>query len=253
MEAMMEETKIFCFSGTGNSYAVAKEIGGHFSVEPELMTHYKDINTIAVTASRVGIVAPVYLNDIPKPVKEFLLKLSFADAAPYVFAVLTSGSGENKSGFKNIDIALAQHGARLSLAYDVKMPSAFQARADMESVLSAVPDTVAEIAGAVENRRENYTPQGAAALPKDFTKLSFMYKPLTRLNVTAQCTGCGLCCKLCPISNIELRDNKAVRGKNCVACTACASWCPQHAIKNRMSRMLKGQYHHPAVSANDLL
>jgi len=248
----MEETIIFCFSGTGNSYAIAKGIGRHFSVKPELMTRYKDIDPVEVTASRVGIVAPVYMNDIPKVVKEFLLRLSFSNA-PYVFAVLTSGSGENKNGFKNIDIALAQHHARLALAYDVKMPSAFQARADMESILSAVPGAAAEIAGAIESRHENYTPQGATALPKDFTKLSFLYKPLTRLTVTEKCNGCGLCCKLCPANNIELHDKKAVRGDNCIACTACANWCPQYAIKSRMSRMLKGQYHHPEVSANDLL
>ena len=249
----MEETRIFCFSGTGNSYAIAKELGRHFSVRPELMTHSKDVNTVEVAASRVGIVAPVYMNDIPKAVKEFLLRLSFADADPYVFAVLTSGSGGNKNGFKNIHIALAQHNARLALAHDIKMPSAFQARADMESVLNAVPEAVTEIAGAIERRQENYTPPCAAALPKDFTRLSFMYRPLTRLHVTEQCTGCGLCCKLCPANNILLHDNKAVRGKNCIACTACASWCPQQAIKSRMSRMLKGQYHHPEVSADDLL
>ena len=245
--------KIFCFSGTGNSYAIAKEIGRHFSVELELMARYKDIAPIEVTASCVGIIAPVYMNDIPRVVKEFLLRLSFTVAAPYVFAVLTSGSGENKNGFKNVNLALAQHNARLALAYDIKMPSAFQGRSDVESVLGAVPETVEEITGAIESRRENFTPQGVTALPKDFTKLSFMYRPLTRLNVTEACISCGLCCKLCPTNNIELHDNKAVRGKNCIACTACASWCPQHAIKSRMSRMLKGQYHHPDVHASDLL
>ena len=249
----MDQARIFFFSGTGNSYAIARELGRHFSVEPELVTHFKDMDSIEVAAPRIGIAAPVYLGDIPRPVKEFLLKLWFADPAPYVFAVLTSGSGENKNGFKNIHIALAQHGARLSLACDVKMPSAFQARADMEAVLGAAPEAVAEIAGAIERRQVNYAPQGAAALPEDFTKLSFLYRPLTRLRVTEQCTGCGLCCKLCPEDNIALRGGRAVRGKNCVACTACASWCPQHAIKSRMSRLLKGQYHHPGVSAGDLL
>jgi len=249
----IEKTIIFCFSGTGNSYAAAKEIGRYFSVEPVLMTHYSDIDPIDVTASCIGIVAPVYMNDIPRVVKEFLLRLSFMDAAPYVFAVLTSGSGENKSGFKNIDIALAQHNASLALAYDIRMPSAFQARADMNSVLNAVPEAIAEITKAVKDKRENYTPQGAATLPKDFMKLSFLYKPLTRLTITEKCSGCGLCCKLCPTNNIEMRDGKAARGDNCVACTACANWCPQHAIRSRMSRILKGQYHHPEVSATDLL
>lgn len=242
--------KIFCFSGTGNSYSVAKEIGKPFSVEPELITNFRDQNSIKVVDSQIGIIAPVYLNDIPRIVKEFILRLSFEHTNTYVFTVLTSGSGKNKSGFKNVNIALAQHNVKLALAYDIQMPSSFQARNDMESILDVVPKKIAEVTVAIEDRRENYTPQGSTILPQGFTKLSFMYRLLTNMTVTEKCNGCGLCCKLCPTNNIELQDRKAVRGKNCIACTACANWCPQHAI---FSRMLKGQYHHPQISTTDML
>ena len=242
--------KIFCFSGTGNSYSVAKAISKYFSVEPELITNFKDQSTIEITDSQIGIFAPVYLNDIPKVVKEFILKLSFPDTNAYVFTILSSSSGKNKNGFKNINIALAQHNAKLALAYDISMPSGFQKRTDMDSVLNTVSIKVAEITKAIENKRENYTPHGSTILPKNFTKLSVMYRPLSRMTVTEKCGGCGLCCKLCPTNNIIIQNGKAVRGKNCIACTACANWCPQHAIN---SRMLKGHYHHPEVSATDLV
>ena len=242
--------RIFCFSGTGNSYAVAKTIGKYFSVEPELITQFKDKSTIEIEDSQIGIIAPVYLNDIPRIVKEFVLKLSFANNNTYVFTALTSSSGKNKNGFKNINIALSQHNAILALAYDVSMPSSFQVRADMASVLDAVPQKVIEIAKAIENKHENYTPRGSTALPKNFTKLSVMYRPLSRMTVTEKCGGCGSCRRLCPTNNIEIKNGKAVRGKNCIACTACANWCPQRAIE---SRMLKGQYHHPEVNVTDLV
>jgi len=242
--------KIFCFSGSGNSYSIATKVGSYFSVKPELITNFKDESKIEVTDSQIGIIAPVYLNDIPKVVKEFILKLSFASPNVHVFAVLTSSSGKNKKGFKNINLALVQHNVKLALAYDISMPSSFQERADVDAVLSAVPKRIAEISKAIENRHENYTPHGSTTLPKNFTRLSFMYRPLTRMTVTEKCGGCGLCCKLCPTNNLILQNGKAVRGKNCIACTACANWCPQHAIT---SRMLKGQYHHPDVSATDLL
>jgi len=242
--------KIFCFSGTGNSYSVASEIGAHFSVKPELITGFVSKGTIEVLDSQIGIIAPVYLNDIPKVVKEFILRFSFADTNKFVFVVLTSGSGRNKNGFKNTCIALAQHHVRLALAYDILMPSSFQDRADMESVLSAVPDKVAEITKAIEDKRENFTLHGSIELPKNFTKLSVMYRPLSRMQITEKCIGCGLCSSLCPTSNIEIGNERAVRGKNCIACTACANWCPHNAIK---SRMLKGQYRHPEVNATDLL
>ena len=241
--------RIFCFSGTGNSYSVATKIGAHFSIRPELITSFNE-NTVEVADSQIGIIAPVYLNDIPKVVKEFILKLSFANTDAYVFAMLTSSSGKNKNGFKSINLALAQHSIRLALAYDISMPSSFQERADMDSVLSTVPDKIVEMAKAIEDKRENYVPRGSTMLPKNFTKLSVMYRHLSRMTVTDKCVGCGLCCKLCPTNNIEIQNGKAVRGKKCIACTACANWCPQQAINNRM---LKGQYHHPEISATDLL
>ena len=242
--------RIFCFSGTGNSYSVARDISKHFSEELEFTTHFRDKSIVEITDSQVGIIAPVYLNDIPKIVKEFILKLSFSDTNTHVFTVLTSSSGKNKNGFKNINIALAQHNARLALAYDIPMPSSFQKREDMSSVLYAIPNMVAEIVKAIEDKHENYTPHGSIALPKNFTRLSVMYRPLARMTVTEKCVGCGLCYKLCPTNNIELHNGRAVRGINCIACTSCANWCPQHAIK---SRMIKGQYNHPEVTATDLL
>lgn len=242
--------RIFCFSGSGNSYSVATQVGSRILIKPELITHFKDKSIVEIEDSQIGIIAPVYLNDIPKVVKEFILKLSFADANTYVFAVLTSSSGKNKNGFKNINLALAQRNAKLALAYDISMPSSFQERVDIDSVLKAVLKKVAEISKAIEGKFENYTPHGSIMLPKNFTKLSFMNRPLSRMTVTEKCIGCGLCCKLCPTNNLEMQNGKAVRGKNCIACTACANWCPQYAIK---SRMLKGHYHHPDVSATDLL
>jgi len=242
--------RIFCFSGSGNSYSVAVEIGKYFSIQPELITSFKEKSTLEIADSQIGIIAPVYLNDIPKVVKEFILSLSFADNNAYVFTVLTSSSGKNKNGFKNVNIALAQHNAKLALAYDISMPSSFQERADVASVFNAVPNRIEEITKAIKEKRENYKSNGSATLPKSFTKLSLVYRPLSRMTVTGKCGSCGLCCKLCPTNNIQIKEGKAVRGKNCIACAACANWCPQYAIS---SRMLKGQYRHPDVNANDLL
>ena len=124
------------------------------------------------------------------------------------------------------------------------MSGSFQDRADKDAVLGAVPEKIVEIAKAIETKHKNYKSHGTAALPKNFMKLSVMYRPLSRMSVTEKCNGCGLCQKLCPTNNITMKDGKAVRGRNCIACTACANWCPPYAIK---SRMLKGQYRHPEV------
>ena len=242
--------KIFYFSGTGNSYWIAGEIGKYFSAEPESITGFRGMQSIKVEDGQIGIIAPVYLNDIPSVMKEFLLHLSFANNTPYVFAVLSSGSGKNKNGFQNISIALAQQQVQLSLANDIMMPSSFQTRNNMDEILGEAPQKISEICKSIEERRRNYTPERSMKLPKNFTKLSFLYKSLTRMTVTDQCNGCGLCAKLCPTKNITIENGKAVHGNNCIACIACANWCPNHATAHPM---LKGQYHHPDISADDLI
>lgn len=243
--------RIFCFSGTGNSYWIAREIGNYFSVEPEMITRFDAAQSITVEDDQVGIIAPVYLNDVPRIMKEFLLRFFFADSSPYIFAVLSYGSGMNKKVFHNISIALAQHHVQLSFADAIRMPSSFQTRENMGELLGEAPRKVAELCKAIEGRQRNYVPKGGAALPKNYTKLPFFYKSLTRMTVTDQCNGCGLCAKLCPTNNITIEHGKAVHGSNCIACVACAGWCPNHAVAHRM---LKGpQYHHPDICASELI
>jgi len=45
-----------------------------------------------------------------------------------------------------------------------------------------------------------------------------------------KCTGCGICVDICPVSTIELKDNKAVIGDDCVGCGQCEQECPNEAI-----------------------
>lgn len=45
-----------------------------------------------------------------------------------------------------------------------------------------------------------------------------------------KCTGCGLCVKLCPMSNITMADKTAVSGSRCTMCYRCISKCPKQAI-----------------------
>lgn len=48
---------------------------------------------------------------------------------------------------------------------------------------------------------------------------------------TDRCVSCGLCVKLCPLSNISLKDGKPVWRDNCTHCMACICRCPEEAIE----------------------
>jgi hypothetical protein len=47
-----------------------------------------------------------------------------------------------------------------------------------------------------------------------------------------ECTGCGTCAEVCPVSTIEIMDGKSIIDlSNCIGCGECFSHCPDEAIK----------------------
>ena len=44
------------------------------------------------------------------------------------------------------------------------------------------------------------------------------------------CSGCGKCVEVCPVSAIKIEKEKAVVNDDCVECGACVGDCPNGAI-----------------------
>lgn len=51
-----------------------------------------------------------------------------------------------------------------------------------------------------------------------------------QLKINDNCTGCGQCARICPMENLEVKNNKAVAGNHCTMCYRCISSCPVQAI-----------------------
>lgn len=51
-----------------------------------------------------------------------------------------------------------------------------------------------------------------------------------KLKISDACTGCGLCARLCPMENMELKNGRAVSQNRCTMCYRCISSCPAQAI-----------------------
>jgi ferredoxin len=54
---------------------------------------------------------------------------------------------------------------------------------------------------------------------------------LARFYADDRCEGCGLCARLCPVDNVELREGHAWFADCCVLCLRCLHACPQEAIQ----------------------
>ena len=59
----------------------------------------------------------------------------------------------------------------------------------------------------------------------------------------SDCTGCGICVKICPMKNLELIGGKIEHKNNCTICYRCVNTCPQKAITALINRKPKIQYH----------
>ena len=60
---------------------------------------------------------------------------------------------------------------------------------------------------------------------------------------TDECIGCGLCEKLCPLENIQIKDHRPVWGKECTHCMACIAKCPKKAIEYGKKSKGKNRYY----------
>ena len=249
--------KIFWFSGTGNSLWTAKKLAYAAKAELVNIADTRDMDTVTVEDDAVGFVFPTYWGDIPRPAKEFLLKLR-APKDTWFFAVMTSAGGDSGVSFLCIDRALYAQGQKLSLARNITMPgNLLKASAKNEkAILKGTEQELKDILWDVFHRTADLKSENKGP-GKRFVQQTPFRSPnalIKRFRITEDCDGCGICAQLCPTGNITVTDGKAVHGKNCANCYACRHWCPKAATVP-VARMFgkRPQYHHPSIRVKDFL
>ena len=71
--------------------------------------------------------------------------------------------------------------------------------------------------------------------------------------VNDECISCGICKKVCPVSNIvQETKHKPKFGNNCESCLACINNCPKNAIQLKTQRSSK-RFRNPNVSLNEVI
>lgn len=248
---------IFYFSGAGDSYWIARELGRMVEEPVRPITEFLHQSDVCVDEGVVGIVCPTHVDDVPWVVKQFALNLDIVHPHPYVFCVMAYSSHNTSDGFINLDHGLRAHGACLSFAQRVRMPGICKPTTPEEDRmrLEEAPTQVQAIARSVRAREVNFVSDGESA-EDEYVQSSWLYKPdalLKRFAVSDECTGCNTCTMVCPMDNIFVYSGKALHGDACAACYACVHWCPQGAVSVKMP-LLRGmrRYHHPGVTLHEM-
>lgn len=112
--------RIYYFTGSGNSLAVARDIAGGIQAEVVSIPSVISQTTIKAETDTMGIVFPVYHQGLPVIIRRFVEKLEDLSGT-YVFAVCTSGSGPALS-LKYLQKQLKARGGDLAGGVSVLMP-----------------------------------------------------------------------------------------------------------------------------------
>jgi len=260
----MNKFELYYFSGTGNSLHIAKELQKRIpdaTLIPIISLLKKE--TIKTNAEVVGIVFPLYLTTVPKPVDEFIKKLDI-NSVKYVFTVITR-IGTFSVANVYINKVLKKSGKLLDSSFMINMannsPAGLKPFADQKwakkiskDKLIVLEEKVQEnlklIADYVTKRDKIYS-KGSVSF------LSYILEPImTKLTQKSSeipfyadmsCTKCGICEKVCMSGKVKTVDENVKWDKSvqCYYCYSCFNFCPTQSVLIEKKYLLKnGRYHH---------
>ncbi|MFA6076128.1 MAG: EFR1 family ferrodoxin [Negativicutes bacterium] len=255
--------KIFYFSGTGNSLAIAKKIAAAFDAELINIASAMKNKQFVYNDEEIGLVFPLYCFGAPKMVCEFMKKLK----TPYVDYLFTvcDGAGNISGMFLDEARRYLQGNIREISGYYLRSVTNYLPLGDIPApekiaaILAKTDIAVDKIIRSISARERCDLQQGALmkALNKTVLRLfkigfeKNVHKGSEKFSVDFSCVGCGLCAKVCPAQNIKFETGGPEWLDRCEACMACIHWCPKRSIQLGSSAK-KGRYHHPGITAEEL-
>ena len=258
---------ILYFSGTGNSLSVARVLAEETG---DSLCHMADVlppegtrgtgeGPVMVPAKVIGLVFPVYYNDVPDAVREFLDHVRF-DPSSYIYAAVTCG-GSAGNTLSNLDRILQRRGCRLAYGKPFFMIANSTATCKKQvtydySRLETARREARDMAAAVRSRTTDRSAlrRSLAATVMSSSLSRALTKGFLQPSVNpSACVHCGVCVRVCPNHNITEQEGKIVLGSHCTQCLACAYWCPHGGIAVHGRVIPKENlYHHPDVRLQDM-
>lgn len=252
-------TRIYYFSGTGNTLWAAKRLAVLLGTGVEVYSIGSLMGSApaAIEAERVIIMYPAYAYGAPAMVRRFLETRRIR--ASYIGALVTYGTGSG-GALGEVYSVLRKQGLRLSFAGRIPSvenfipifgpPSKKSIAKRLAAQESATERAAQEILEGKIVRPWTIRPvsQGISRLFKIGKRFFPKY-----YRVTGVCNGCGSCEKVCPAKAITLEQGRPVFSGACEHCQACLNWCPRRAIQYLRLKPDTPRYHHPEVALRDML
>lgn len=254
------ENVIYYFTGTGNSLMVAKEISKRLG-NTRIISIAKAIKNEEnmSKAHRIGFVFPVYYNGIPEVVERFIKQMNFK--AEYVFVIATRG-GAPAFAIKQLERLLKDKELELHYGQYLNMPASYVRVYDMKreeincKIINKAKGKLNGISSSIEykdinNVRSNIIYDSFANIIYKSWRKRLKYKD-NNMYANEDCISCGICMKICPVSNISMVDSIPMWNHKCQDCMACIQYCPVKAIQAGNKTVKRKRYRNPEITLQEI-
>ncbi len=254
-------TKIYYFSGTGNSLKIARDLLEKLS-SCELVPIAKAINRDSIESStkKVGFIFPLYWWGLPEIVRDFAKKIDLSNT-DYIFAVITCAMSTLGGGLHQLKSIIEKKSKKLDTGFLITMPDNYIPLSDM------ISENKQGILFEKAQKKVEMISETILANKKKLEKEIFYFlRPISnrrfikrvnhfdkKFNIDDKCNSCGICVKVCPVNNINLHDGQPQWLHKCQSCLACIHFCPQESIQYGEKTINRTRYHHPKTKLKDFL
>ncbi|MCL2570158.1 MAG: EFR1 family ferrodoxin [Firmicutes bacterium] len=259
--------KIFCYTGTGNSYAASKQLALEINAEVVHITQELVESRLEVVCDVCVIVFPVYAYGMPKTVKRFIKATRFS--VEYFAVLVTQGSMHGGALAEAIRL-LRRRKQRVAYTDGIKsvenfvhmfkLPQEEQIKIICETQRQKVAQVTQDVKDRKRNRRILFRP-GSSFVSWVFRCATKIFAK--RYKLTQDCTGCEICYRVCPPRAIQMvrvegegddiLRRPCVIPKRCDFCQACMQLCPHKAIWFGKVTPSSRRYCHEDVKIKELL
>lgn len=232
---------IIYFSGTGNSEYAAKRIGqilndAVINLLPKIRNH--DFSKLHSDSPWV-IAAPTYAWRIPRIVQEWLERTTLS-GNQNIYFVLTCGGSIGNAG-KYLEKLCAAKKMVYAGCSGITMPENYIAlfstptQKEALKTIRQAESVIEQTALAIKSGEQIPQPKITATDRLSSGIVNEMFYPMfvhaKKFYATDACISCGKCETLCPMNNIQIKNDKPAWGKSCTHCMACICRCPKEAIE----------------------